>query len=152
VTKSRNSSLTNIKSTRDPSIGRKPSKTTNVSQTSLNHPKKYTTSNLSQRSRLGYDSNSFVSTSRNDNIPTKKISGNKLNEKSKERVIIRKIAHDNKSIGNETVDEESQFGKKKKKKKKKFIYFFIFIFYSIQILIINIIIIIINILIINFNE
>eukprot|EP00833_Pecoramyces_ruminatium_P002760 jgi/Orpsp1_1/1176792/evm.model.c7180000059019.1 len=106
VTKSRNSSLSNIKySNRDSSIGRR-SNATNISQSTI--PKKYPSSKLSHQNMYGYSTTSIASSSRNS-IPTKGTTRNKMKTKSKERVSIRKNLYDDKSIGKDTFDDESQY-------------------------------------------
>jgi len=104
IINSRDSSLTNIKNTRDSSLGRKITKT-NISY--INLPKNYSNPKLSQRSKLGNDSNSFISSSRNNKILNGKAS--KLKTKLKEKGSSRKNFYDDKPFGIDTVDYESQY-------------------------------------------
>ncbi|ORY54934.1 hypothetical protein LY90DRAFT_702177 [Neocallimastix californiae] len=104
VINSRDSSLTNIKNTRDNSLGRKISKT-NISY--INIPKNYSNSKISQRNRLGYDSNSFISSSKTNKALNGKTS--KLKTKLKEKISLKNNLYDNKPFRPNSIDNESQY-------------------------------------------
>ncbi|ORX50082.1 hypothetical protein BCR36DRAFT_353044 [Piromyces finnis] len=102
VTKSRNSSLSSVKYSRDPSINSRKMSTTNLSYSSA--PKKYASSKVSSQANKIKNINKST-------ISVRKIP-NKVKSKSTERVIIKKtkdIYDEPSTQENNTVDYESQY-------------------------------------------